>query len=74
VVAPLTVAADVLGRHNPDLSVISDHKIDVALAAKWNPFYNHEAPLNAYVILSVDRDHELRADVIWGLGIEYTFQ
>ena len=73
-VAPLTVAADVLGRYNPGLSVISDHMIDVALAAKWNSFYNHEAPLNAYVILSVDRDHGLRADVIWGLGDEYTFQ
>ena len=74
VAMPLTVAADVLGRYNPDLDTISNHLVDVALAAKWNPFKDHEAPLNAYVILPVNKDHGLRADVIWGLGVEYTFQ
>jgi hypothetical protein len=71
---PLTVAADVLGRYHPDLDEISNHYVDVALAAKWNPFKSHEAPLNAYVILPVNKDDGLRADVIWGLGVEYTFQ
>ncbi|MFT4563799.1 MAG: hypothetical protein ACI9BW_003559 [Gammaproteobacteria bacterium] len=72
--APLTVAADVMGRYNPDLKTVSNHIVDVGLAAKWNPFNHHEAPLNAYVILPVNKDSGLRADVIWGLGIEYTFQ
>ena len=74
VAVPVTVAADVLGRYNPDLDTISNHLVDVALAAKWNPFKDHEAPLNAYVILPVNKDHGLRAHVIWGLGVEYTFQ
>jgi len=74
VAVPLTVAADVIGRYNPQLENVSNHIVDVALAAKWNPFNNHDAPLNAYVILPVNKDHGLRADVIWGLGIEYTFR
>jgi hypothetical protein len=72
--APLTVAADLLGRYNPNLDDTSNFLADVALAAKWNPFNNHDAPLNAYVIIPVNKDHGLRADVVWGLGIEYTFQ
>ncbi|MFT4584037.1 MAG: hypothetical protein ACI915_004063 [Gammaproteobacteria bacterium] len=72
--APFTVAADVMGRYNPDLETVSNHIVDVGLAAKWNPFNDRKAPLNAYVILPVNKDHGLRADVIWGLGVEYTFQ
>jgi len=64
----------VLGRYLPDLKDQSDHFVDVALQAKYNPFKEYDAPLNAYVLLPVNKDDGLRADVIWGLGIEYTFQ
>ena len=71
---PVTFAADVMGRYNPEQEVISNHLVDVALAAKWNPFNGFDAPFNAYVILPVNKDDGLRADAIWGLGVEYTFR
>ena len=69
-----TVAADILGRYNPHQHEISNHLVDFALAAKWNPFKQFNAPFNAYVILPLNKDDGLRADVIWGLGVDYSFK
>ncbi len=65
-----TVAADVLGRYNPNVDEIGNHVVDVAVAVKWNPFTNRNAPLNAFVSIPVN-DDGLRANVIWGIGFDF---
>ena len=69
----VTIAADILGRYNPDLEITGNHLVDFAFAAKWNPFKEINAPLNGYVIIPINSDEGLRSDVIWGFGAEYTF-
>lgn len=69
-----TFAADILGRYNPHQHEIGNHLIDLAVAAKWNPFKLHNAPFNAYVIVPLNKNQGLRSDVIWGLGIDYAYK
>ncbi|MCB1915656.1 MAG: transporter [Rhodocyclaceae bacterium] len=66
-----TAAVDLLGRYYPNESDDRDHLIDVAIGAKWDAFGN--APLSANVILPLNDDEGLRANVIWSVGIDYTF-
>jgi len=68
----VTVGADILGHYNPDSKNIGNHRVDGAAAIKWNPFNNYNAPFNAFVIVPLNKDG-LRADVIWGLGIDFIF-
>ena len=68
-----TVAADILGRYNPDQEIIGNHLVDIAFAVKWNPFSQMNAPFNAYIILPLNSNEGLRSDVIWGLGVDYSF-
>lgn len=65
-----TAGLDLLGRHNPDQDAVDNTVLDVALSAKWNPFKAANAPLNAYVIVPANRDHGLRSDVVYGVGID----
>lgn len=65
-----TAGLDLLGRHNPDQDAVDRTVLDVALSAKWNPFSGANAPLNAYVIVPANRDHGLRSDVVYGIGID----
>jgi hypothetical protein len=65
-----TAGLDLLGRHNPDQDAVDRTVLDVALSAKWNPFKGANAPLNAYVIVPANRDHGLRSDVVYGIGID----
>jgi hypothetical protein len=65
-----TAGLDALGRYNPDQDAVDNTVLDVALSAKWNPFSAANAPLNAYVIVPANRDHGLRADVVYGIGID----
>lgn len=65
-----TAGLDALGRHNPDQDAVDRTVLDVALSAKWNPFSAANAPLNAYVIVPANRDHGLRSDVVYGIGID----
>ncbi len=65
-----TAGLDALGRHNPDQDAVDRTVLDVALSAKWNPFHAANAPLNAYVIVPANRDHGLRSDVVYGVGID----
>lgn len=67
-----TAAVDILGRRNPNLEFIGDHQVDLAVAAKWNPFSKMNAPINAFVRVPLN-DDGLRADVIWGVGIDFIF-
>lgn len=69
-----TLAADILGRYNPHQHEIGNHLVDFAIEGKWNPFKQFNAPLNAYVIIPINKDDGLRADVIWGLGVDYSFK
>jgi hypothetical protein len=62
-------AADVLGRYNPHVKNIGNHIVDLALAAKFNPFAKRNMPLNAFVSIPLN-DDGLRADFIWGLGFD----
>jgi hypothetical protein len=65
-----TAGLDALGRYNPDQDAVDRTVLDVALSAKWNPFSAANAPLNAYVIVPANRDHGLRSDVVYGVGID----
>ncbi len=65
-----TAGLDLLGRHNPDQEEIDNTVLDAALSAKWNPFKGINAPLNAYVIVPVNKDHGLRSDLVYGIGID----
>jgi hypothetical protein len=65
-----TAGLDALGRYNPDQDAVDRTVLDVALSAKWNPFRAANAPLNAYVIVPANRDHGLRSDVVYGVGID----
>lgn len=67
----LTLAFDVLGRWEHDGDGIGDHLLDFAVGAKWNLF--RVLPVSANVLLPLNKDEGLRADVIWTVGIEYTF-
>lgn len=66
-----TVGADFLGRWNPDQDQIGSNVVDFALSAKWNPFTGMNAPLNAYVIVPVNKDQGLRSDVVYGVGFDF---
>jgi hypothetical protein len=66
----LTAGVDLLGRHYPDQEAIDNTVLDAALSAKWNPFKGMNAPLNAFVIVPVNKDHGLRSDLIYGIGID----
>jgi len=65
-----TAGLDLLGRYNPDQEAVDNTVLDVALSAKWNPFRAANAPFNAYVIVPANRDHGLRSDVVYGVGID----
>jgi outer membrane putative beta-barrel porin/alpha-amylase len=65
-----TAGLDFLGRYNPDQEQLDKTVMDVALSAKWNPFRAANAPFNAYVIVPANRDHGLRSDVVYGVGID----
>ena len=66
----ITGGVDVLGRYNHNIDVIGDHVIDLAFSAKWNPWSTANAPLTAFVSVPLN-DDGLRADVVWGLGVEF---
>lgn len=65
----VTVAADILGRNNPDLEAIGNNIVDAAFAVKFNPFSRYNAPINAFISVPLN-DDGLRADYIWGIGFD----
>jgi hypothetical protein len=66
-----TIGADFLGRWNPDQDEISSNVVDFALSAKWNPYSGMNAPFNAYIIVPVNKDQGLRADLVYGVGFDF---
>ena len=67
----LTFATDVLGRWEPSGTGTGDNIVDLALGLKWNPFGSFLVGGNVQV--PINRNEGLRANVIWTLGLEYTF-
>ena len=67
----VSLATDVLGRWRPRGNGIGDHIVDIALGAKWNPLGTFL--LNAGGQLPLNRKEGLRPNLIWMLGLEYTF-
>ena len=67
----VTVGIDVIGRWHPDGDGVRD-LIDVAVGGKWDPF-DIGAPFSANVLIPINKDTGLRADVIWSVGFEFTF-
>jgi len=67
----LTIAVDGLGRWEPEGDGIGDHTVDLALGAKWEPlpFFL----LNAGVQVPLNKNQGIRPNLIWTLGLEYTF-
>ena len=45
--------------------------VDAVLGAKWNPF--GDAVASANFIILINKDTGLRADFIWGVGLEISF-
>ena len=71
VLPSLTVVTDVLGRWRPRGTGIGDYIVDIALGAKWNPLGTFL--INAGIQLPLNRSEGLRPNIIWMLGMEYTF-
>jgi Putative MetA-pathway of phenol degradation len=71
VLPSLTAVVDFLGRSKPAGTGIGDHILDGAFGLKWNPW--RSLILSGGVQVPLNRDEGLRADVIWGVGAEYTF-
>jgi len=67
----LSLATDLLGRWRPQGNGIGDSILDIALGAKWNPVGTFL--VNAGVQLPLNRNEGLRANIIWMVGLEYTF-
>jgi hypothetical protein len=61
----------VLGRWRPRGNGIGDHIVDIAFGAKWNPLGTFI--LNTGVQLPINRSEGLRPNIIWMVGLEYTF-
>lgn len=66
-----TGVIDVIGRWHPDGDGSRDI-IDIAIGVKVDPF-DIGAPFSANVLLPLNKDTGLRADVIWSVGFEITF-
>jgi len=71
VLPELSLATDLLGRWRPNGDGIGDRIVDIALGAKWNPLGTFL--LNTGVQLPLNRKEGLRPNIIWMLGLEYTF-
>lgn len=67
----LTAAAEILGRWEPWGDGIGDHTADLAVGLKWNLY--RSLLLSGNVQIPLNRNEGLRADVIWSVGLEYTF-
>jgi hypothetical protein len=67
----LTVDTEFLGRWEPNNSNNGNNLADFAFGLKYNPFGSFL--VSGYAEVPLNRDQGLRANVIWSLGIEYTF-
>lgn len=67
----VTGSIDVIGRWHPDGDGVRD-LIDVAVGGKWDPF-DIGAPFSANVLIPINKNTGLRANVIWSVGFEMTF-
>jgi outer membrane putative beta-barrel porin/alpha-amylase len=66
-----TVAAELLGSHEPAGDGIGDHIINGSLGVKWNPWKQLLVLANAQV--PFNRNSGLRSDLILTFGAEYSF-
>ena len=67
----LTLAADLIGRSSFDRDIAGTDLVDLGLGAKISPWKNPTVLGN--LILPLNPDHGLRADLVWTLGAAYTF-
>ena len=67
----LTFATDFLGRWQPDGTVDGNNTLDAAFGLKWNPIGSFL--IGGYAQVPLNRNEGLRANVIWSVGLEYTF-
>lgn len=66
-----TAVFDLLGRFEPSGDGRADHLVDAAVGGKLAVFKSLVFVSN--FIVPLNRDHGLRPDFIWALGLEYTF-
>ena len=66
----ITGIAEIFGRYEPGGDGTGD-LVDAVLGAKWNPF--GDAVASANFIIPINKDTGLRADFIWGVGVEISF-
>lgn len=67
----LTLAGDVLGRWEPDGDGVGDSVIDGAVGFKYAAM--DTLILSFSLMFPLNRDEGLRADLIWTVGVEFTF-
>ena len=67
----LTFATDFLGRWQTDGTVDGNNTLDAAFGFKWNPIGSFL--VGGYAQIPLNRNESLRANVIWSVGVEYTF-
>lgn len=67
----LTTIAEIAGRWQPSGTSESDNLVDSAFGVKFEA--NRSVVLLTNFIVPLNRDHGLRPDYIWELGVEYTF-
>jgi hypothetical protein len=67
----LSAAVDVIGRWKPDGNGIDDSVADVAVSARWNIY--RTLLLDAAVEVPINKNTGLRPDLIWTVGVDYTF-
>jgi len=66
----VTAVGEVLGRYEPNGDGTSD-VVDGLVGLKWNP--TGDVVLSSFVLTPINRDTGLRADVVWGFGLELGF-
>jgi len=67
----VTGALGVLGRWEHDGDGIGDMPVDMAIGTKWE--LSDGAILNGNILLPLNKDDGLRAEIIWTVGFEKTF-
>ena len=67
----MTAGADVIGRWHPDGDGSRD-LVDLAVGAKWDVL-DLQAPINASILIPLNKNTGLRPDFTWSVGFEITF-
>jgi hypothetical protein len=69
--ARLLFTADILGRWVYDLDTVGNHTVDLGFGVKFDPF--GVAPINAGILVPLNKSEGFRPNALFTIGIETTF-